>query len=217
VIEKAKAPLKILILGGTGFTGPHQVWYATQRGHQVTVFNRGQRQADLPKGVEHLTGDRNAPDGVAALKGSRTWDVIIDIPTTLPKWVRDAGQALQGRARQYIFISTISTYGNNFPKAWFDETAEVMKYEGRTTRSRLPPDQPAASMARSRSCRREKQRSGSPGKRRLFGRDSSLGRAIRRIASRTGRCASRVAVKCSCRAMAKTRSRSSTRATWPSG
>src|SRR6186713_1795103 len=77
VIEKAKAPLKILILGGTGFTGPHQVWYATQRGHQVTVCNRGQRQADLPKGVEHLTGDRNAPDGVAALKGSRTWDVII--------------------------------------------------------------------------------------------------------------------------------------------
>ena len=111
VVEKAAAPLKILILGGTGFTGPHQVWYATQRGHQVTVFNRGQRQADLPKTVEHLTGDRNAPDGVAALRGNRTWDVIIDIPTTLPKWVRDAGQALQGRARQYIFISHRGTEG----------------------------------------------------------------------------------------------------------
>jgi 2'-hydroxyisoflavone reductase len=140
VIEKAAAPLKILILGGTGFTGPHQVWYATQRGHQVTVFNRGQRQAELPKSVEHLTGDRNAPDGVAALKGSRTWDVIIDIPTTLPKWVRDAGQALQGRARQYIFISTISTYGSNFAKAGFDETAEVMKYEGTEDPFTLPPD-----------------------------------------------------------------------------
>jgi 2'-hydroxyisoflavone reductase len=140
IIEKAAAPLKILILGGTGFTGPHQVWYATQRGHQVTVFNRGQRQADLPKTVEHLTGDRNAPDGVAALRGNRTWDVIIDVPTTLPKWVREAGQALQGRARQYIFISTISTYGNNFPKAGFDETAEVMKYEGTEDPFTLPPD-----------------------------------------------------------------------------
>jgi len=34
-------PLRILILGGTGFTGPHQVRYALSRGHQVTLFNRG--------------------------------------------------------------------------------------------------------------------------------------------------------------------------------
>jgi 2'-hydroxyisoflavone reductase len=37
----AAKPLKILILGGTGFTGPFQVKYAVSRGHQVTVFNRG--------------------------------------------------------------------------------------------------------------------------------------------------------------------------------
>ena len=139
VIEKAPAPLKILILGGTGFTGPHQVLYATQRGHQVTVFNRGRRQADLPKSVEHLQGDRNAPDGVAALKGDRKWDVIIDIPTTLPKWVHDAGQALQGRARQYIFISTISTYAS-YPKAGMDEDSELAKYEGTEDPLTLPPD-----------------------------------------------------------------------------
>src|SRR5262245_51377742 len=126
VIEKAAVPLKILILGGTGFTGPHQVWYATQRGHQVTVFNRGQRQADLPKSVEHLTGDRNAPDGVNALKGNRTWDVVIDIPTTNPRWVRDAASVLKGRARQYIFISTISTY-SSYPKPGMDEDSELHK------------------------------------------------------------------------------------------
>ena len=37
----APAPKRILILGGTGFVGPHQVRYALQRGHQVTIFNRG--------------------------------------------------------------------------------------------------------------------------------------------------------------------------------
>jgi 2'-hydroxyisoflavone reductase len=106
-VQKTPTPLKILILGGTGFTGPHQVHYAVARGHNVTVFNRGKRQADLPKSVAHLVGDRNAPDGVAALKGTATWDVVIDVPTTNPRWVRDAAGVLKGRANQYIFVSTI--------------------------------------------------------------------------------------------------------------
>ena len=38
---RARAPLDILILGGTGFTGPEQVDYALARGHRVTLFNRG--------------------------------------------------------------------------------------------------------------------------------------------------------------------------------
>lgn len=101
-------PLNILILGGTGFTGPHQIHYAVARGHSVTVFNRGRRQADLPGGITHLTGDRN--DNLEALKGNATWDVIIDNPTTFPRWVRTAGEVLRGRADQYVFISTLSVY-----------------------------------------------------------------------------------------------------------
>lgn len=137
---RASRPLRILILGGTGFTGPHQVNYAVERGHQVTVFNRGRRQADIPDSVEHLTGDRNAPDGVAALKGTREWDVAIDIPTTNPRWVRDAAGALAGRVGQYLFVSTISTYAN-FEKAWMDETAELAKYEGDKDPFTLTPDE----------------------------------------------------------------------------
>ena len=55
-------------------------------------------------------GDRATGD-LRALAG-REWDVCIDNPTTLPSWVRDAGQVLQGRVRQYIFISTISVYAD---------------------------------------------------------------------------------------------------------
>src|ERR1051326_8409110 len=57
--EKTK-PLSILILGGTGFTGPFQVKYALERGHKVTVFNRGKTHpSELPREVEQLIGDRN--------------------------------------------------------------------------------------------------------------------------------------------------------------
>ena len=119
--------LSILILGGTGFTGPHQVRYALSRGHKVTLFNRGKSPHEWPGAVEELLGDRNAGD-LKALEG-RSWDVCIDNPTTLPFWVRDAGKALAGKVGQYIFISTISVYaGADKPGA--DETAPVMTYAG---------------------------------------------------------------------------------------
>ena len=106
-----RAPLDILILGGTGFTGPEQVEYATARGHRVTLLNRNKTRPDFFKGrVEQLVGDLN--DDVTALKG-RKFDVVIDNPTTLPAWVRNAAQYLAGNTKHYIFISTISVYPDN--------------------------------------------------------------------------------------------------------
>ena len=119
-------PLRILILGGTGFTGPHQVRYALGRGHKVTLFNRGRQPKEWPGEVEELLGDRNTGD-LKALDG-REWDVCIDNPTTLPFWVRDAGKALRGKVQQYVFISTVSVYAANDKPD--DETAALLRYEG---------------------------------------------------------------------------------------
>src|SRR6266705_2675406 len=106
--EKSVKPLRILILGGTGFIGPYQVRYALSRGHKVTTFNRGKTHpGELPGEVEQLIGDRNGK--LEALK-NRQWDVVIDNPTTLPAWVRDAAQILKGNVDRYVFISTISVY-----------------------------------------------------------------------------------------------------------
>ncbi len=124
--EKAVTPLRILILGGTGFTGPYQVRYALSRGHKVTTFNRGKTHpGELPTEVEQLTGDRNGK--LDALKG-RQWDVVIDNPTTLPAWVRDAAQILKGNVERYVFISTISVYADT--SNGVDETAPLAKYDG---------------------------------------------------------------------------------------
>jgi 2'-hydroxyisoflavone reductase len=111
-VEPAPAPLKILILGGTAFLGPEQVEYAVARGHTVSIFNRGKTNPGLFPSVEKLIGDRNAPNGYASLGGNREWDVVIDIPTTLPSWVRGAADALVGRTKHYIFVSTISVFSD---------------------------------------------------------------------------------------------------------
>jgi 2'-hydroxyisoflavone reductase len=123
---RAPKPLRLLILGGTGFIGPHQVRYALARGHKVTLFNRG-REPDAWNGaVEELVGDRNTGD-LKALEG-REWDVCIDNPTTLPFWVRDAGRTLAGKVGQYVFISTISVYAANDKPS--DEGAALEAYAG---------------------------------------------------------------------------------------
>jgi 2'-hydroxyisoflavone reductase len=124
--EKSVKPLRILILGGTGFTGPYQVRYALSRGHKVTTFNRGKTHpGELPGEVEQLIGDRNGK--LEALK-DRQWDVVIDNPTSLPAWVRDATQVLKGNVERYVFISTISVYRE--VKTGPDENAPTEKYQG---------------------------------------------------------------------------------------
>src|SRR5438034_9844210 len=124
--QKSVKPLRILILGGTGFTGPYQVRYALSRGNKGTTFNRGKTHpGELPSEVEQLIGDRNGQ--LDALKG-RKWDVAIDNPTTLPAWVRDAAQILKGNVERYVFISTVSVYANT--SKGVDETAPLAKYDG---------------------------------------------------------------------------------------
>lgn len=125
--DKSPKSLRILILGGTGFTGPFQVRYALSRRHKVTVFNRGRTHpGELPKEAEQLIGDRNGQ--LDALKG-KTWDVVIDNPATLPVWVRDAAQILKGNVERYVFISSISCYADT-SKVGMDETAALAKYTG---------------------------------------------------------------------------------------
>jgi 2'-hydroxyisoflavone reductase len=125
--EGKPKPLNILILGGTGFTGPFQVRYALSRGHKVTVFSRGKTHpGELPGEVEQLIGDRNGQLG--ALKGKK-WDVAIDNPTTLPMWVRSAADILNGNVDRYVFISTISVYADT-SKPGVDENSSLAKYSG---------------------------------------------------------------------------------------
>jgi 2'-hydroxyisoflavone reductase len=126
-LNKTPKSLRILILGGTGFTGPFQVRYALSRGHKVTVFNRGRTHpGELPNEAEQLIGDRNGK--LDALKG-RTWDVVIDNPTSIPVWVRDAAQILHGNVDRYVFISTTSVYADT-SKPGMIETAPLAKYKG---------------------------------------------------------------------------------------
>ena len=106
---QATNPLRILILGGTNFIGPHQVEYALSRGHEVTLFNRGRTNAHLFPDLEKLVGDRN--NDLSALEG-RNWDVVIDNSATNPAWVELSANRLRDTVGRYIFVSTRSVYAD---------------------------------------------------------------------------------------------------------
>jgi 2'-hydroxyisoflavone reductase len=101
--------MRILILGGTGFIGPHQVRYARARGHTLTLFNRGQSAPGMFTDIEQLRGDRNSD--LRALEG-RKWDAAIDNSGFEPKQVRDSARLLAGNVSRYLFVSTQSVYSD---------------------------------------------------------------------------------------------------------
>jgi len=101
--------VRLLILGGTVFVGRHIVRAAQERGHEVTLFNRGQSNPDLFPGVEQLRGDRDGD--LSALDGGR-WDAVVDTGGYVPRVVRASAERLAGNVDHYTFISSLSVYSD---------------------------------------------------------------------------------------------------------
>jgi 2'-hydroxyisoflavone reductase len=103
--------MSILILGGTSFLGPHQVRFALERGHSVSIFTRGRTEPRLfPEAfrhVEHLIGDRDGD--LRALEG-RSWDAVIDNSGARVAWTRDSAQLLKDRCGSYLYVSSTGVY-----------------------------------------------------------------------------------------------------------
>jgi 2'-hydroxyisoflavone reductase len=101
--------VQLLVLGGTRFLGRALVEDALARGHEVTLFNRGQTNPELFPDAERVRGDRT--EDLSALDG-REWDAVLDVATFLPQVVRLSVEALQGRVGRYVYVSSVSVYAD---------------------------------------------------------------------------------------------------------
>ena len=105
----AAKPLRVLILGGTGFIGPHTIAALGRGGHQITLFNNDKESAKKFPELESLFGDR---DGKIETLSGREWDVVIDNSGYVTRHVKLTADALKDRVGHYIFISSISAYAD---------------------------------------------------------------------------------------------------------
>jgi len=117
--------MKILILGGTVFLGKHLVNSALNRGHDVTLFNRGKHNLEWFPQIEKLRGDRDGD--LESLRG-RKFDAIIDTCGYVPRIVKISAEFLKDKVKNYTFISSISVY-KDFSEMGMNENSEVSKLE----------------------------------------------------------------------------------------
>ena len=117
----ATRPKRVLVLGGTGYVGPHIVRAARARGHTITLFNRGKTNPGLFADCETIIGDRLTD--IDRLKG-RDWDAVIDTWVMMPKSVRAMAELVKDHVGQYLFLSTISVY--KLGKDPIDESSPVL-------------------------------------------------------------------------------------------
>lgn len=107
VLPARPAPRRVLVLGGTGWIGPHVVAELVARGHRPTLFNRGVTAPGRFPELETIIGDR-AGD-LSEISG-RSWDAAIDLSGTRPAWVRRSARALAGRVDRYLLLSSTAVY-----------------------------------------------------------------------------------------------------------
>jgi 2'-hydroxyisoflavone reductase len=111
VTERPGRALRLLILGGTSFLGPHQIRYALERGHSISIFTRGRTRprlhGELFDHVEHIEGDRDV--SLDPLRG-RTWDAVIDNSGQNVRWAAEAANLLRDSTRHYLYVSSTGVY-----------------------------------------------------------------------------------------------------------
>ncbi|MBZ5790461.1 NAD-dependent epimerase/dehydratase family protein [Burkholderia contaminans] len=115
--------MHILVMGGTLFLGRHIVEAALQRGHEVTIFNRGRQNPFLFPEIERLVGDRDSD--LSALAG-RQFDAVIDPSAYRPEHVDHVLSALKAPPKHYTFVSSISVYRSFPPGRRYDENADTL-------------------------------------------------------------------------------------------
>ena len=101
--------MRLLLLGGPKFLGRAVIDAALERGHEITLFNRGRTGADLYTELERIVGERDG--GLEALRG-REWDAVVDTSGYLPRVVAASAALLRDAVDHYVFVSTVSVYAS---------------------------------------------------------------------------------------------------------
>ncbi len=102
--------MNILIIGGTRNIGYHLTQSLVDRGHQVTLLNRGVSQEDLPADIPRLRADRTDPQQLRRALHGRSFDVAVDMVLYRGEEAEVVTQLLRDAVGHYIFISTGQVY-----------------------------------------------------------------------------------------------------------
>ena len=102
--------MKILMIGGTGTISSAITRQLAESEHELWLLNRGNRQAELPEGVNQIVADVEDEQLVSEKLGDMQFDVVCEFIGFLPEQVARDIRLFKGRTRQYVYISSASAY-----------------------------------------------------------------------------------------------------------
>ncbi len=101
--------MRVLFIGGTGYISTGCLPLTVERGVELTIFNRGERKAEVPPQVHTIRGDITNQADREALRDAN-YDVVVQWIGFEPAEVQRDFETFQGHTGQYIFISSASAY-----------------------------------------------------------------------------------------------------------
>ena len=108
--KPTKTMMKILMIGGTGTISSAITRQLAESEHELWLLNRGNRQAELPEGVNQIVADVEDEQLVLEKLGDMQFDVVCEFIGFLPEQVARDIRLFKGRTRQYVYISSASAY-----------------------------------------------------------------------------------------------------------
>lgn len=102
--------MKVLVLGGTRFAGVHLVNSLLEKGHDVTVANRGKTQDNFGSVVKRKIVERRNADSLKSAFGGESYDAVVDNIAFSSNDIRILLDAV--KTEKYVMTSTVSVYGS---------------------------------------------------------------------------------------------------------
>lgn len=101
--------MRILVMGGTRFIGVSLTRRLVEQGHEVVLFNRGNRPAPMA-GVVQLQGDRKDPEQLKTALAGQKFDAVFDNNGRERSDTQMLVEALEPGFKQFIYVSSAGVY-----------------------------------------------------------------------------------------------------------